>query len=67
MTGTCGGVKINENAQVVNNDGEVIGGLYACGNCTASIAGGASLGGGATLCPGGTMAYIAAHNALGIE
>lgn len=67
MTGTCGGVKINENAQVVNNDGEVIGGLYACGNCTASIAGGAYLGGGATLCPGGTMAYIAAHNALGIE
>lgn len=67
MTGTCGGVKINENAQVINNDGEVIGGLYACGNCTASIAGGAYLGGGATLCPGGTMAYIAAHHALGIE
>ena len=67
MTGTCGGVKINENAQVVNNDGEVIGGLYACGNCTASIAGGAYLGGGATLCPGGTMGYIAAHHALGIE
>ena len=66
MTGTCGGVKINENAQVVNNDGEVIGGLYACGNCTASIAGGAYLGGGATLCPGGTMGYIAAHHALGI-
>lgn len=66
MTGTCGGVKINERAQVVNNDGKVIGGLYACGNCTASIAGGAYLGGGATLCPGATMGYIAAHDALGI-
>ena len=67
MTGTAGGVKINENAQAVNNDGEVIPGLYACGNCTASIAGGAYLGGGATLCPGATMAYIAAHHALGIS
>ena len=66
MTGTAGGVKINENAQVVNNDGEVIAGLYACGNCTASIAGGAYLGGGATLCPGATMAYRAAHHALDI-
>ena len=35
-----GGVKINENAQVVNNDGEVIGGLYACGNCTATCTAG---------------------------
>ena len=55
-----------KNAQVVNNDGEVIAGLYACGNCTASIAGGAYLGGGATLCPGATMAYRAAHHALDI-
>jgi 3-oxosteroid 1-dehydrogenase len=65
--GTSGGVKINEHAQVVDVDGAVIPGLYACGNCTASISGGGYMGGGATLAPGCTMAYLAARHALGVE
>lgn len=67
MFGTSGGVKINENAQVINMDGNPIGGLYACGNCSASIAGGGYVGGGGTLGPGSVMAYIAARHALGIS
>ena len=65
--GTSGGVAINENAQVVNVDGEIIDGLYACGNCTASISGGGYMGGGATLAPGCVMAYVAARHALGVS
>ncbi len=64
--GTCGGVKINENGQVLGVDGEVIDGLYACGNCTAALSGNGYLGGGGTLGPGAVMAYAAARHALGI-
>lgn len=64
--GTSGGVQINENGQVINVDGEVIPGLYACGDCTAAITGGAYLGGGGTLGPGSVMADIAARHALGL-
>lgn len=31
--GTCGGIKINENAEVLNKDFEPIPGLYAAGDC----------------------------------
>lgn len=65
--GTSGGVKINEFAQAIDVDNQVIPGLYACGNCSASISGGGYMGGGATLAPGCVMAYIAARHALGIE
>lgn len=64
--GTSGGVKINEYAQTIDVDNQVIEGLYACGNCTASISGGGYMGGGATLAPGCVMGYIAARHALGI-
>lgn len=64
--GTSGGVKINEYAQAIDVDNQVIEGLYACGNCTASISGGGYMGGGATLAPGCVMGYIAARHALGI-
>ena len=63
--GTSGGMSINENAQVLNVDGEAIEGLYACGNCTAALSGGTYLGGGGTLGPGSVMAYIAARHAMG--
>lgn len=65
--GTCGGVKINENGQVLSANDEVIGGLYACGNCTAALSGNGYLGGGGTLGPGAVMAYVAARHALGIS
>lgn len=64
--GTSGGMSINENAQVLNVDGEAIEGLYACGNCTAALSGGTYLGGGGTLGPGSVMAYIAARHAMGV-
>lgn len=64
--GTSGGVKINEYAQAIDVNNQVIEGLYACGNCTASISGGGYMGGGATLAPGCVMGYIAARHALGI-
>lgn len=64
--GTCGGVKINENGQALGLDGAVIGGLYACGNCTAAITGNGYCGGGGTLGPGAVMAYVAARHAMGV-
>lgn len=64
--GTSGGMQINENAQVLDVEGEPIAGLYACGNCAAAISGGAYLGGGGTLGPGCTMADLAARHALGL-
>lgn len=62
--GTSGGMQINENAQVLDVEGDPIAGLYACGNCTAALSGGAYLGGGGTLGPGCVMADIAARHAL---
>lgn len=44
---TMGGVEINENAQVVDNNGEVIKGLYAAGEVTGGIHGSNRLGGNA--------------------
>ena len=44
---TMGGVQINEQAQVMNVDGNVIDGLYAAGEVTGGIHGGNRLGGNA--------------------
>lgn len=44
---TMGGVEINEDAQVVDNNGEVIKGLYAAGEVTGGIHGSNRLGGNA--------------------
>ena len=40
-----GGVKINTKAQVINNSGNVIPGLFACGEVTGGVHGGNRLGG----------------------
>jgi len=37
MYTTVGGIKINERAEVLNKDGEGIPGLYAAGDCAASV------------------------------
>ena len=37
--GTKGGLLTNEHAQVVRDDGTSIAGLYAIGNCSASVMG----------------------------
>ena len=42
-----GGVFINTDAEVLNEDGEIIPGLYACGEVTGGIHGSNRLGGNA--------------------
>lgn len=57
--GTKGGLVVDEQARVVKADGTPIEGLYASGNCSASIMGETYPGPGATLGPGMTFSYIA--------
>ena len=63
--GTFAGLKANENAEVLGEDGRPIGGLYAVGNDAASIMGGNYPGGGITLGPAVTFGYIAARHMSG--
>ena len=44
---TMGGLKINPSTEVLSTTGEVIDGLYACGECTGGIHGSNRLGGNA--------------------
>ncbi len=62
--GTQGGMVINEDAQVLTAQGEVIDGLYACGNCTAAVLP-TYPGPGSTLGPAMTFAYQAAKHMTG--
>ena len=57
--GTFAGIKTNEHAQVLNKEQNVIDGLYAVGNDTASIMGGNYPSGGITLGPAMTFGYVA--------
>lgn len=60
--GTFAGLKTNENAQVVDGDGQPIPGLYATGNDAASVMGGNYPGGGITLGPALTFGYVAGNH-----
>ena len=62
--GTQGGMVTNENAQVLAIQGDVIEGLYACGNCTAAVLP-TYPGPGSTLGPAMTFAYQAAKHMTG--
>lgn len=62
--GTFAGLRCNENAQVLGEDGPIPG-LYAAGNDAASIMGGAYPGGGITIGPALTFGYIAARHMSG--
>jgi fumarate reductase flavoprotein subunit len=44
---TMGGIKINTNAEVINNSGNVIEGLFAAGEVTGGVHGGNRIGGNA--------------------
>ncbi|MGJ8687798.1 MAG: FAD-binding protein [Spongiibacteraceae bacterium] len=59
--GTQGGMVINTHAQVRDTKGEVIAGLYACGNCTAAVLP-TYPGPGSTLGPAMTFGYLAAKH-----
>ena len=57
--GTFAGIKTNAHAQVLDQEQNVIGGLYAVGNDAASIMGGNYPSGGITLGPAMTFGYVA--------
>jgi 3-oxosteroid 1-dehydrogenase len=61
--GTCGGLKADERARVVREDGSVIAGLYAIGNTAANAFGTTYPGAGATIAQGLVYGYIAARDA----
>ena len=63
--GTKGGLLVDERARVLKENGEVIPGLYATGNCSASVMGRSYPGAGSTIGPANTFAYIAALDAVG--
>ncbi|KAI3534608.1 hypothetical protein CABS03_15113 [Colletotrichum abscissum] len=57
--GTKGGLLTDGHGRVVDTRGNVIGGLYAAGNSSASVMGATSLGAGVTLGPAMTLAHLA--------
>jgi 3-oxosteroid 1-dehydrogenase len=59
--GTKGGLRTDECARVLREDGTVIKGLYAAGNASASVMGHSYAGAGATIGPAMTFGYIAAR------
>ncbi len=63
--GTKGGLLTNENAQVMGTNGQPIRGLYAIGNCSASVTGRYYPGAGATLGPAMTFGFLAAEHIAG--
>lgn len=65
--GTSGGLVTDENAQVLEESGRPIGGLYAIGNTAASVMGGSYPGAGSTIGPAMTFGYVAAQHALGVN
>lgn len=63
--GTKGGLHTNAHAQVVNDDGDVISGLYAIGNSSSSVMGDKYPGAGATIGPAMTFGYVAGRAITG--
>ena len=59
--GTKGGLKIDVDGSVLDTSGTPIAGLFAAGNCTASIMGEKYPGAGCTLGPALTMAFRGAN------
>jgi 3-oxosteroid 1-dehydrogenase len=63
--GTCGGLRADDRARVLREDGSVIEGLYAIGNTAANAFGTTYPGAGATIAQGLVYGYIAACDAAG--
>ncbi|MFA5055168.1 MAG: FAD-dependent oxidoreductase [Dehalococcoidia bacterium] len=64
--GTKGGMVTDELARVLREDGSPVAGLYATGNCAASVMGRSYGGAGATIGPSMVFGWIAARHAAGI-
>jgi 3-oxosteroid 1-dehydrogenase len=60
--GTCGGLLTDEFARVLDTSGNVIDGLYATGNCTASVVGRTYPGAGASIGASFAFGWIAAQH-----
>ncbi len=63
--GTKGGLKTDSRAHVLTESGQPVAGLYAIGNCSASVMGHSYPGAGATIGPAMTFGYLAARDAIG--
>jgi succinate dehydrogenase/fumarate reductase flavoprotein subunit len=61
--GTCGGLRADDRARVLREDGSAVAGLYAIGNTAANAFGAAYPGAGATIAQGLVYGYIAANDA----
>lgn len=61
--GTCGGLRADECARVLREDGSIVDGLYAIGNTAANAFGATYPGAGATIAQGLVFGYIAARHA----
>ena len=61
--GTCGGLRADDRARVLREDGTAIDGLYAVGNSAANVFGATYPGAGATIAQGLVFGYIAARDA----
>jgi len=65
--GTNGGTRTNARAQVVDESGQPIPGLYAVGNNAASAMGESYPGAGVTIGPAMTFGFIAARDMMGVN
>jgi 3-oxosteroid 1-dehydrogenase len=59
--GTKGGLRTDERARVLREDGTPVEGLFAAGNASAAVMGHSYAGAGATIGPAMTFGYIAAR------
>ena len=60
--GTNGGCRINEVGQVLGTQSPIVEGLYAAGNTSAAVLGGAYVGGGTPIGSGMTFGYLAGRH-----
>jgi 3-oxosteroid 1-dehydrogenase len=65
--GTKGGLLCDEFARVLGHNMQPVSGLYATGNCSASVMGDSYPGAGSTIGPSMTFAFIAARHAAGLS
>ena len=60
--GTNGGCRLNADGQVLGYRQDVVPGLYAAGNTSAAVLGGAYVGGGTPIASGATFGYLAGRH-----